>query len=404
MAATKPLEGIKVLDLGRMFAAPYAGQVLADLGAEVVKVERPRGDEMRHYGPPFLTTPDGEELLESSYSLSCNRGKRSVVLDLTRPEGREAVKRLAAGVDVVIENFKVGDLQRYGLDYEAIKAINPGVIYCSVTGFGQDGPYARQPGVDTMFQAMSGMMTVTGEPDGPPQRIGFIAVDLATGLYAAIAILAALREKEVNGGGGQQIDIALFDTAFALLSHRAMEYLMTGKNPMRRGSSSSGSVPGRNFPCSEGVLTLQAGAEDQFRKLCRVMGLPHLPDDPRFTTRRDRIANESALMALLEVEFTKRPAAEWHQLLLGEGVYAGPLNTVSEAFADPQARHRGVRQELSHPRAGTVSTIANPIRFSKSTIAGGKAPPMLGEDTEAVLRDIGFDVDEIRAAQGLERV
>ena len=303
MTARKPLDGIKVLDLGRMFAAPYAGQVLGDLGAEVIKVEHPRGDEMRHYGPWFLKDRDGGELLESTYSIAANRNKRSVVIDFTRPEGLEAVKRLAVWADVVIENFKVGDLARYGLDYESVRKTNPGVVFCSVTGFGQDGPYAAQPSVDTMFQAMSGMMSVTGEPDGPPQRIGFIVVDLATGLFAAVAILAALRERQQNGGEGQQIDVALFDTAFALLSHRAMEWLMSGHNPMRRGSSSSGNVPGRNMATAEGVLTVHAGSPKQFARLCEVLGLPHLPDDPRFATARARAANEAELMPLLEAEF-----------------------------------------------------------------------------------------------------
>lgn len=400
--ARKPLEGLKVLDLGRMFAAPYAGQMLGDLGADVIKVEHPAGDEMRHFGPHFLKSTDGEELLESTYSLSCNRNKRSVVIDLTREAGREAAMRLVGWADVVLENFKVGDLARYGLDYEAARRINPGVVYCSVTGFGQDGPYARQPGVDTMFQAMSGMMSVTGEPDGPPQRIGYIVVDIATGLFATTAVLAALRDRDLNGGEGQQIDLALFDTAFALLSHRAMEFLVAGVNPMRRGSSSSGNVPGRNMQTREGVLTLQAGGQSQFRKLCDVLGLSHLADDPRFSTARERAANEKPLMDMLEAEFAKRTAAEWYDILREAGVCAAPMNTVSQAFEDQQVKHRGVRQETPHPKAGTVSLIANPIRFSRSPMEAGKAPPLLGADTEAVLSGLGFDARQIRAAQGLE--
>jgi crotonobetainyl-CoA:carnitine CoA-transferase CaiB-like acyl-CoA transferase len=398
----RPLEGLKVLDLGRMFAAPYAGQVLGDLGAEVIKVEQPAGDEMRHYGPLFLKSTDGEELLESTYSIACNRNKRSIVIDLNRPEGREAVRKLAGWADVVLENFKVGGLARYGLDYASVRAFNPGVVYCSVTGFGQEGPYASQPGVDTMFQALSGMMTVTGEPDGPPQRVGFILVDLVTGLFATVAVLAALREREANGGEGQQIDLALFDTAFALLSHRAMEWLMAGVNPKRRGSTSSGSVPGRNMPTLDGVLTVQAGSQSQFRKLCATLGAPHLAQDPRFLTARDRTANEAALMQLLEREFAKRSASEWYDILRKAGVYAAPLNTVSQAFEDPQAVARGVRQETLHPKAGPISLVANPIRFSRSPMGPGKAPPLLGADTEAVLAGLGFDARKIRAAQGLE--
>jgi crotonobetainyl-CoA:carnitine CoA-transferase CaiB-like acyl-CoA transferase len=398
----RPLEGLKVLDLGRMFAAPYAGQVLGDLGADVIKVEQPAGDEMRHYGPIFLKSEDGEELLESTYSLAANRNKRSVVLDLTQAEGRAAALRLAAWADVVLENFKVGGLARYGLDYEAVRKINPGVVYCSVTAFGQDGPYARQAGVDTLLQAMSGMMTVTGEPDGSPQRIGFIVVDLATGLFAAVAVLAALRERDRNGGVGQRIDLSLFDTAFALLSHRALEWLVGGIEPKRRGSTSSGNIPGRNLETAAGVLTLQAGSQSQFRKLCDALGLPHLADDPRFATARARAANEKALMAILEPEFLKRSAREWYDHLRAVGVFAGPLNTVSQAFADPQVRHRGISQELSHPKAGRVSLVANPIRYSRSAVGPNRAPPLLGADTAEVLAGLGFDERQIRAAQGLE--
>jgi crotonobetainyl-CoA:carnitine CoA-transferase CaiB-like acyl-CoA transferase len=386
----KPLAGLRVLDLGRMFAAPWAGQMLADLGADVIKVEQPRGDEMRHYGPPFLTTPAGEELLESTYSAACNRNKRSLAADLKTEEGRRTVAALAARADVVIENFKVGTLERFGLDYATVRAGNPGVIFCSVTGFGQSGPYASQPGVDTMFQALSGMMTLTGEPDGEPQRIGMIVVDLVTGLYAAIAVLAALQERH-RSGQGQHIDLALFDCAFSIMSHRAMEYLMAGIEPMRRGSSSSGNVPGKNFRCREGTLTVQAGAEDQFRKLCDALGRPELPSDPRFADRRARAAHEREIMAILDGIFLTRTAADWFETLLAAGVYCAPLNTVSQGFADPQARHRGVVEETLHPAAGPLKLIANPIRYSRTPIAGHRAPPQVGEHTAEILAALARD-------------
>lgn len=384
---SKPLEGVRILDLGRMFAAPFAAQILGDLGAEVIKIEIAGGDEMRHYGPPFLQATDEGDLPESTYSICCNRNKRSVVADLKSPDGQRLVRDLALRADVLIENFKPGTLARFGLDYAALSAANPELVYCSLTGFGQEGPYIERPGVDSMFQAMTGMMMLTGEPDGEPQRIGFVAVDFVSGLYAATAILAAIHER-ARSGEGQQIDLALLDCAFSLMAHRATEYLMAGTEPMRRGSRSSGNVPGKNFLCSLGTVNIQAGSEDQFRKLCTALDRPDLVADERFATRRGRMANDEALYEILETIFLERTAQDWFERLNGAGVYCAPLNTVSEGFDDPHVVARGVVETLDHPVAGPVRLIANPIRFGRTPISGNKAPPLIGEHSDEVARDI----------------
>jgi crotonobetainyl-CoA:carnitine CoA-transferase CaiB-like acyl-CoA transferase len=298
-----------------MFAAPWAGQMLGDLGAEVIKVERHAGDEMRSYGPPFLKGRDGQELADSAYSLAANRNKRSIAVDLTQPQGVEVVRTLALRSDVVIENFKAGDLARRGLDYASLKALKPDLVYVSITGFGQDGPYAQRPAVDTMAQAMSGMMSVTGEPGGEPQKVGFVVTDLITGLYAVIAVLAGLRHREVQGGPGQHVDLALLDTAIASMSHRTMEYLMTGAPPERKGSGSPGNVPARNFLTADGEICVQAGGEAQFKKLCRALGRDDMLADPRFATRRERAAHEAALVGRLNAIFLTRRSSEWFELL-----------------------------------------------------------------------------------------
>jgi crotonobetainyl-CoA:carnitine CoA-transferase CaiB-like acyl-CoA transferase len=401
-SATKPLAGVRVLDLGRMFAAPFAGQMLGDLGAEVIKVERIDGDEMRHYGPPFLKDQEGCDLLESTYSLACNRNKRSIGIDLRQPDGPALVHELAAVSDVLIENFKVGDLARYGLDQASMRARYPQLVYLSITGFGQDGPYASRPGVDTIFQAMSGIMSVTGEASGPPQKVGLVVVDLIAGLYAVIGVLSALRHREVRGGKGQHIDLALLDAAVATMSHRALEYLMAGITPQRRGTASVGNVPARNFDCSDGALCVQAGGDPQFRKLCRAIGRPELAEDDRFRTRPGRVANEAALLGILEPLFLTRTAAAWYETLVEEGVFCGPIHDVPEVFADPQVRHRGLRESYPHPLAGTVSLVANPLRFSETPIAGGSAPPLSGADAEEILRAVlgksTSEIDRLKAA------
>jgi len=398
----KPLTGIRVLDLGRLFAAPWAGQMLADLGAEVIKVERLDGDEIRRYGPPFLRDKEGRELPESAYTLAANRGKKSIAIDFAKPEGAELVRKLALTSDVLIENFKVGDLARRGLDYDTLKALKPSLIYCSITGFGQTGPYAKRPGVDTAFQAMSGMMSITGEPGRDPQKMGLVITDLIAGLYGVIAVLAGLRHREVNHGPGQHVDLALLDTAVAALSHRAMEYLLTGETPKALGTGSSGNVPARTFQCKAGILSVQAGGDGPFKKLCTTLGRTDLLEDARFNTRRGRVANEAALLEILNAIFLTRTAAEWFVDLGAAGIYCGPVNTIPEAFADPQVQHRELKQTMTHPDAGAVTLIANPIRFSETPVQPVRPPPAIGEHTREVLKDLlvmnDDQVDALQAA------
>jgi crotonobetainyl-CoA:carnitine CoA-transferase CaiB-like acyl-CoA transferase len=403
-APTMPLSGVRVLDMGRLFAAPWAGQLLGDLGAEIIKVERSgQGDEIRMYGPPFLEDRDGNPLLESTYSLSANRNKRSLTADLSKPEGRALVRELAMHCDVLIENFKVGDLARYGLDHAALSQVHPGLIYCSITGFGQSGPRAKSPATDAIFQAMSGMMTITGEPDGEPQRVGFVAIDLLTGVYASTAILAALRHREINGGTGQHIDLALLDVAMAAMSHRATEYLLTGVSPMRKGSGSAGNVPARTFLCSSGSICVQAGGDIPYRRLCNALGHPELADDARFATRAARVANEPLLNEILDAIFRERTVQQWYELLAAHDVFCGPVYTVEEAFADPQAVHRGTRVTVEHPLSGPTALIANPIKFSATPIERYDPPPAAGEHSNEILREfLGLSDERIASlrAQG----
>ena len=395
--SSAPLAGIRVLDLSRMFAAPWASQMLGDLGADVIKIERPgRGDEMRHYGPPFTTDAEGREQLESAYSLAANRNKRSITVDISKPEGQDLVRRLAKNSNVLLENFKVGNLARFGLDYESISAVSPDIIYCSVTGFGQNGPYAARPGVDTIFQAMSGMMSLVGEPDRPPQKVGIVIVDLITGLYATIGILAALRGKEQLRRPGQHVDLALLDSAIAAMSHRATEYLMSGVVPRRKGTASAGNVPARNFECADGTICVQAGGDEQFQKLARVIDRLELTSDPKFATRRARIANEGELIDILERIFRERSVSDWMALLVKAEVYSGPYYDVKQALEDPHVVDRGLVQEARRPDGETVPLLANPIRFSKTPVGEFKPPPLLGEHTDEVLAEVlGLDDSEI---------
>jgi len=401
-----PLRGIRVLDLGRLFAPAWATQLLGDLGADIIKIERPKiGDIFRHYGPPFLADKDGKQTLESSYYISVNRNKRAITLDISTPEGQQITRDLAKTCHVLVENFKVGDLKRYGLDHDSIKAINPDIIYCSITGFGQTGPYRKRPGTDSLFQAMSGLMSVTGEPDGEPNKVGLVIEDLVSGMYAAVGILAALREKEVLGGKGQMIDIALLDTAMATMSHRAQDYLISGEVPQAMGSKTVGSVPAQIFQCSDGKINLQAGGDEDFKRLCAVIKRPELFEDERFSSRRKRVANAHVLIPMLEEIFAKRSMNEWFEDMLAAGMMVGPIFNVKQAFENEQVIHRRNAVEVPHPVSGTLKMVANPIRFSETTLDRYEAPPTLGQHTAEVLKDVlGYDDAKIAALKAAKTI
>jgi len=384
------LAGIKVLDLSRVLAAPLAGQMLADLGAEVIKVERPgAGDEAREYGPPFLADADGRPTRDAAFYFSCNRNKKSIALDLATADGQAIVRRLAAQSDVVLENFKAGSLKKYGLDYESLKAVNPRLVYCSVTGFGQTGPLAPKPGYDGVFQAMSGMMSVSGYPE-EPIKVGISMVDILTSLYAANAIQAALYHRDMHGGPGQHIDMSLLDCGLASLSHFAMNYLISGEVPERRGNGGYGGVPSQAFICADKQIFLVAGNNGQFSRLCEVLGRPDLPHDPRFSETAGRIAHRSDLIEILDAIFPTRPAAEWLAALDAAGVAAGPVNDISEAVAEPQILHREMVREIDHPLGVKLKILANPIRFSETPIDGYAAPPGVGQHTDEILAALGL--------------
>lgn len=389
------LSGIRVLDLSRVLAAPLAAQLLGDLGADVIKIERPGGgDEARGYGPPFVVDTDGEPTTDSAFFMACNRNKRSVTVDIAHAEGQEIIRRLAAGSDVLIENFKTGGLSRYGLAYEDLAEVNPRLVYCSVTGYGQTGPLAARPGYDGVFQAMSGFMNVSGHPDdapgGGPMKVGISIVDILTSLYAANAIQAALRQRDVETGLGQHIDMSLLDCGVASLSHFAMNYLISGEIPERRGNGGFGGVPSQSFDCRDRPIFIVAGGDHQFRALCRVIGREELTADPRFATTSARIENRKALSATLNVTFCERDAADWLARLEAAGVAAARVNTIAEALDEPQVQHRQLLRQVDHP-TGPMSILANPIVLSRSPIGPYAAPPTLGQHTAEVLTDLGFD-------------
>lgn len=401
---TLPLAGIRVLDLSRVLAGPLVAQMLGDLGADVIKIERPGdGDDSRSYGPPFLSTPAGERTRESGFYLSANRNKRSVTVDLSTPAGQDIIRRFAAKSDVVIENFRVGTLAKFGLDYPSLSALNPRLVYLSVTGYGQTGAMADRPGYDAIFQATGGHMAVSGAPDdlpgGGPTRSGLSIVDILTSHYGTIAILAALNHRDhAADGRGQYIDVALLDSMVATLSHRGMQYLISGKNAPRRGNVGGGGSPSQAFRCADGQIVLTVGNDGQWQRFCEALDLGALADDPRFRKATSRIENRELLTPTLEAKFAGNTKAHWLGVLARAEIPSGPVNELDEVFAYPQVRERGMVVPVEHPVAPTLPLIANPIRFSETPLTRYDAPPMLGEHTEATLRDVlGCSADEIRS-------
>ena len=386
------LSHLRVLDLSRVLAGPWAGQILADLGADVIKIERPgNGDDTRAWGPPFLKDPRGENTSEAAYYLSANRNKQSVTIDFTRSEGQKLVRELAAKSDIVIENFKVGGLKAYGLDYESLQAENPRLIYCSITGFGQTGPYARRAGYDFMIQGLGGLMSLTGRPESEegagPVKVGVALTDILTGLYSTSAILAALAHRD-QGGVGQHIDMALLDVQVACLANQAMNYLTTGVAPRRLGNAHPNIVPYQDFPTADGDFILTVGNDSQFRKFAEVAGQPQWADDPRFATNKQRVAHRVELIPLIRQATVFRTTAEWVLALERAGVPCGPINDVSQVFEDPQVLARGLKIELPHALGGTVPQVASPIRLSGTPVEYRYAPPLLGEHTLEVLTGV----------------
>src|ERR1700761_1782932 len=377
-----PLSGIKILDLTRVLAGPLSAQMLADLGAEVIKIERPgTGDDARAFGPPYLTDPEGKENNNNSFYLCANRGKKSVTVNIAKPEGQEITRELAKDVDVFMENYKVGDLKRYGLDYDTIKAINPGIIYCSVTGFGQTGPYAPRAGYDAILQAMGGLMSVTGhmddEPGAGPMKVGPSIVDYMTGMNTSIAILAALYHKKANGGEGQHLDVCLFDTVIASLSHWAQIYLVNGTSPPRRGTWGNGGMPAGMFRCTDGELMLVVGNDGQFARTCEVLGAPELATNPKFLKNNDRVVNGKEIMALFAGLFLKNTVGHWLVELEKAGVPCGPVNDFAGVFNDPHVQARGMEVKSEHPFEPQLSLIRNALTFSETPVTDYRAPPIL---------------------------
>lgn len=393
------LSHVRVLDLSRVLAGPWSGQMLADLGADVIKVERPgAGDDTRAWGPPFLSGENGQQTKESGYFLGANRGKRSITVDIATTEGQAIILALAKQADIIIENYKVGTLAKYGLAYADIKQINPTIIYCSITGFGQTGPKAEQPAYDFLIQAMGGLMSVTGErddkPGGGPQKVGIPIIDLITGTYATVGVLAALAHREVTGEG-EYIDLAMLDVQVGLLSNQAMNYFMSGKTPRRGGNAHPNIQPQDVFRCADGDMILVVGNDGQFAALCETLGRADLSQDARFKTNPQRVLNQSILRPILDEIFLTQPRHVWSQRLEKVQVPCGPINTVPEALNDPQIEHRQMVRYLPHPTAGKVPLVVTPFRFEHTAIRTDRAPPLLGQHTEEILSELGWSASHI---------
>lgn len=394
------LSNVKVLDLSRVFSGPWAAQMLADFGADVIKVERPgRGDDVRHQG---FRVKDGagKPTSETSSFIAMNRGKRSITIDMSKPAGQALIRKLAAQSDILIENFKAGDLVRYGLDYASLKAINPKLIYCSITGFGQTGPYSHLPGYDPIFQSMSGLMAVTGvaegEPGSGPVKVGYSVSDLTASFYAIAAILAALHHRDMVSGTGQHIDMALLDAQIAAISHVSMNYFATGERPERVGTSSQITCPYQAFECADGHIMIAVGNDSQYQSFCRVIERPELASDPRFATNLERAAARKVLVPLIAEAMTARTVAAWNEALSAANVPCGPIYEMDQVFEDPQVKHRGVLGTMPHPLIGEMPLIKNPVVFSDTPIVYELPPPLLGEHTDAVLAaELGLDPQEI---------
>ncbi len=401
-----PLAGLRVLDMSRILAGPWCGQVLADLGADVIKVERPgKGDDTRGWGPPFLKDQEGNETGESAYYLCANRAKHSITLDIAKPEGQAIARELAQHADIVLENYKVGDLKRYGLDYATLSQLNPRLVYCSITGFGQDGPFKERAGYDFMVQGMGGLMSITGErddlPGGGPQKAGVAIADLMTGMYASVAILAAIEERH-RSGQGQYIDMALLDTQVAWLANQNSNYLIGGTPPVRMGNAHPNVVPYQTFATRDGSIILAIGNDGQFRRFCIAAGIADAADDARFASNALRIANREACIAAITPAMQQKTTAEWIAILEPLGVPCGPVHRLDEVFANPQIRHRQMQVDVPHPLSGTVPLVANPIKYSRTPLDYRMPPPLLGQHTADILREVlgknDTEIEALRAA------
>ncbi|MEP7099896.1 MAG: CaiB/BaiF CoA-transferase family protein [Burkholderiales bacterium] len=409
----QPLAGVRVLDLSRVLAGPWCTQTLADLGADVIKVERPgSGDDTRGWGPPFLKDEAGNDTTDAAYYLGTNRNKRSITVDIAKPAGQALIRKIALQSDVFVENYKVGDMARYGLDFASLHALNPRLVYCSVTGFGQTGPYRERAGYDYAIQGMGGLMSVTGPSraeiaddasGGGPQKVGVAVADLFTGMYAATAVLAALRHRDLTGEG-QAIDMALLDTQVAMLANLGAAYLTTGIAPQRVGNAHQNIVPYQVFEVADGHMIVAVGNDGQFAKFCAVGGQPELAQDPRFSRNADRVRHRATLVPLLAAMMKARTRRDWLESLEAAKVPCGPINDLAEAFADPHVQERGMTVQMPHPAAGSVRLVASPMKFSATPVQYRRPPPLLGEHTTELLREFGLGDVEIAALRDAKAI